>query len=181
MRIRLALEPQDNNLENIFIRQLKEDDTQTVHELIKDTILTSYHGVYPAEAIGFFLEYHSEDSIRNDAATGYTILIEEYSGSLVGTGTLLGTNVRRVFVLPNNQHRGIGKLIEQELERKAILEKISMLDLDSSLVSTQFWESLGFVLEREAYISVKNGQRLLYYRMTKLLENKYLQDSNHET
>jgi len=147
---------------------MKQADLQSVYVLIQDTIQTSYHKVYPVEAIEFFKNYHQKESIWNDAISGYTAIVESNS-KVVGTGTLLGTNIRRVFVDSLHQYRGIGKLIVQKLERKAVFEKLQVLDLESSLVSRQFWESLGFILQNEDYIPVRNGKKLLFYRMIKTL------------
>jgi GNAT superfamily N-acetyltransferase len=148
---------------------MKGADLERVFALIQDTIQVCYDGVYPVEAIEFFKDYHSRDNIRKNAVLGYTVVAES-SGRLLGTGTLLGANVRRVFVSPTYQHEGIGKSIEQELERRATSEALPSLDLDSSLVSKQFWESAGFVLQSDSYIPVRNGKKLLYYRMAKLLD-----------
>lgn len=154
---------------DIEIRQLERADLPPVYALIQDTLQTSYHGIYPVEAIEFFKIYHQKENIWNDASSGYTAIVES-AGKIVGTGTLLGTNIRRVFVDSLLQHRGIGKLIVQELEQKAVLEKLQILDLESSLVSRQFWESLGFILQKEDYVPVRNGQKLVFYRMVKTME-----------
>ena len=77
------------------------------------------------------------------APLGY-IVIAESNGEILGTGTLLGTNVRRVYVNPSHQHEGIGKLIVAELERRALGLN---LDLAASLISRQFWESCGYQIQ----------------------------------
>ena len=152
----------------VQIREFTADDLLSVYRLIQDTIDVSYHEAYPEEAVEFFKDYHSEEQILNDAANGYTV-VAECNSEVLGTGTLLGMNIRRVFINPPQQHRGTGKLIIRELEKKALLEKSVTLDLGASLVSRQFWESLGFVVQREDFVPVRNGQRLHYYRMTKTL------------
>jgi len=155
---------------DIQIRKLNEEDLQSVYRLIQNTIDISYREVYPREAIEFFKDYHSEELILNDAITGYTV-VAACNSEVLGTGTLLGTNIRRVFISPLHQHRSIGKMLVQELERKALNEKLATLDLASSLVSRQFWESLGYVLQSEEYIPVRNDQKLYFYRMVKTLDD----------
>jgi citrate lyase synthetase len=139
--------------------------------LIQDTIDVSYRKAYPKEAVEFFKNYHSKEQILNDAATGYTV-VAECSSKIIGTGSLSGTHIGRVFVSPHQQHRGTGKLIVRELEKKALLETSATLHLEASLVSRRFWESLGFAVQREDYLPVRNGQRLDYYRMTKTLDER---------
>jgi GNAT superfamily N-acetyltransferase len=89
----------------------------------------------------------------------------------VRTGTLFGANIRRVFVHPNHQGQGIGKVVFEALEQKAISHGIKVLDLSASLVSRQFWESVGFVLIKESAIPVSNRKRLVFYEMAKTLSS----------
>jgi hypothetical protein len=77
-----------------------------------------------------------------------------------------------VFVHPTYPRRGVGILITQELEKKATLQKLSLVTLQASLVSTQFWESQGYIVEEEKYIPVKNNQKLRFYEMVKTLDAK---------
>ena len=88
-------------------------------------------------------------------------------GKIIGTGTLLNTNIRRVFVDPSYQHQGLGKIIMRNLEEKALEVGINILDLSSSLVSKRFYDSLGYITQTEDYIDVGNNQKLYYYTMIK--------------
>ena len=153
---------------DIKIRKFNKEDLPSLYRLVQDTIDITYKEVYPKEAIEFFKDYHSKEHILDDAITGYTI-IAEHDNKVLGTGTLLGTNIRRVFVDPSHQHRGVGKLLVHDLEEKATLEQITTIDLEASLVSRRFWESLSFVVQREDYVPVRNSQKLVYYRMYKTL------------
>jgi len=153
---------------NVQLRQMKESDLVSVYELVRNTIQVSYNEVYPVEAIEFFKNYHRKDFILQDAVEGYTI-IGESDHEIIATGTLTGTNIRRVFVHPNHQHIGIGKLVVKQLEQKAAINKLSTLDLSSSLVSRRFWESVGFNFLRENYIPVSNEKKLIFYEMLKTL------------
>jgi GNAT superfamily N-acetyltransferase len=155
-------------VQDIQIRKFNREDLQSVYRLIQYTIDTSYREAYPREAIEFFKGYHSTERILNDASTGYTI-VAECNCEILGSGTLAGTNIRRVFVSPLYQHKGIGKMIVQKLVKKASLKKLTTLDLEASLVSRQFWESIGFVVQREDYVPVRNNQKLSYYKMVKTI------------
>lgn len=150
------------------LREFRHEDLNSLRELIHATIDCCYSGVYPAKAVEFFKEYHSEQHILEDAEKGYTILLE-IDGTIIGTGTLLGANIRRVFVHPSWQHKGFGKLIMRILEERAAEEGISVLDLSSSLVSKQFYDSQGYVTEKKDSFPVGNGQKLVYYAMVKKL------------
>ena len=155
-------------IRDIQLRQFNEEDLSSVYRLIQNTVDISYHGVYPIEAIEAFQNHHSEEQILSDAATGYTVVAES-NNEILGTGTLYETNVRRVYISPHHQHKGIGRLIVEELEKKARTEKLTTLDLGASLVSRQFWESLGFVVKKEDYMPVRNNQKLHFFWMVKTI------------
>lgn len=86
-------------------------------------------------------------------------------GSIVATGTLLGSTIRRVFVRPSHQCRGYGALVMHALEKEALRRGIRRVDLFASLPSKRFYDLLGYTMEREAYIPVRNNKRLDYYSM----------------
>jgi len=151
------------------IRQMKVDDLRSVFILIQNTIEIAYRDVYPAEAVEFFKNYHREGMIRQDALSGYTV-VAELRGVLLGTGTLLGTNIRRVFVSLDNQYKRVGKSIVQCLEKEAAQKGIDTLDLSASLTARQFWESAGYILQKEESILVANGKELRFYNMIKMLD-----------
>jgi len=44
-----------------------------------------------------------------DIERGY-IVVAESGGLLLGTGTIIETSIRRVFINPEYQHQGIGKI-----------------------------------------------------------------------
>jgi GNAT superfamily N-acetyltransferase len=156
-------------LPNIRLRKMNETDLQSVHELVQNTIQISYAGVYPPEAIAFFKNYHSPENILKDLTEGYIVVIETGS-RITGTGTLLGTNIRRVFINPEYQRQGIGKIIADKLERKARSEGLEKLDLSASLKSRRFWEAMGYITTGEFALPVANDQKLIYYEMVKTIK-----------
>ena len=152
--------------QEIHLRQMKETDLQSVYELVQNTIQVSYADVYPPEAIEFFKNYHNQDNILKDATSGYSIVAES-DGLILVTGTLLVMNVRRVYIVPQQHHQGIGKLIVKKLEQKAKSLGLEKLDLLASLKSRTFWEAMGFVFAGEFFIPVANDKKLIYYEMLK--------------
>ena len=153
----------------IQIREFNEEDISAVYKLIQDTIDISYHKVYSKEAIEFFKEHHSMEHILDDAVNGYTVIAEN-GGDILGTATLFGSNIRRVFVSSQYQHSGIGGLLVQDLEKNASFKRLTVVDLEASLSSKIFWESLGFMVWEEDYIPVRNNRALRYYKRFKPLK-----------
>lgn len=156
-------------IENMTIRQAADNDLQKLLELVHDTIDISYHDTYPLEAITAFKDYHSRESLIRDMQSGYTVLAEQ-NDEIIGTGTLLDANVRRVFISPKWQQYGLGKKIAWELEKRARSQGLAMIDLSASLGSRKFWENRGFEFQKEAFITVANDKKLVYFEMTKQLD-----------
>ena len=156
-------------MREIKVRKFRKDDFDAVYELIQNTIDVSYHKIYPPEAIEFFKEFHSRDNILKDTAAGYTAVAER-DGEILGTSTLINCHIQRTFVSPACQRQGIGAMLAQELERKASLRKSGDITLEASLVSREFWEKRGFTVQEETFIPVKNGQKLIYYNMSKKIK-----------
>jgi GNAT superfamily N-acetyltransferase len=155
--------------EDIRIRRFRESDIEPLKQLVYATIDACYSGVYPEEAVRFFKEWHSDKHIREDVSRG-VILILETAGQIVGTGTLVDDDIRRVFVAPDSQARGYGEAIMSLLEERARAAGIAGVALSASLPSKGFYDHLGYETLGEASIDVGNGKTLDFYKMKKSLE-----------
>jgi GNAT superfamily N-acetyltransferase len=152
----------------VTIREFRTNDAETVKKLMDSTIDASYAGVYAPAAIAFFKTHHAIERILADGINGCTLIAEE-DGRAVGTGTLAGDEVRRMFVIPDCQGQGIGREIFEQLERVARKLGLKRLTLDASLVARKFYERMGFELTEDTSRPVGNNQRLEYSVMTKVL------------
>jgi len=150
------------------MREFKSSDLDAVKELINHTIDVCYSSAYPKEAVQFFKEWHCDENILEGARHGYTIVLKK-DYQVIGTGTLLDNEIVRVFVKPAFQKCGLGRLIMQKLEEKAFSAGIRFVQLDASLPSKSFYDSLGYVTLEEAFLEVENDKRLDYYKMEKTL------------
>jgi putative acetyltransferase len=167
------METAASGLREYRVRDFAAEDLGEVQRLVYHTIDACYRAVYPLEAIEYFREYHSEAHILEDARNGYTLVLE-IQGQIVGTGTLLGTNVRRVFIHPSCQHLGFGKLVMRMLQQRAVEEGVGALDLSSSIISKRFYDRLGYVAEEEDHVPLQNGGKLTFYVMAKRLDDAVL-------
>lgn len=155
--------------EEIEMRAAKPEDIEELKTLIYGTIDECYSGTYSCEAIDYFKEYNNTGSILNDILKGHFLVIT-CGKEIIGTGTLLGSNIRRIFVKPEYQNMGLGKRIMHELEKEALEEKVRIMDLHASLTAHSFYIALGYQVQSEEVVQVKNGQNLRYYIMVKNLE-----------
>jgi GNAT superfamily N-acetyltransferase len=150
------------------LRFFRSNDLAALQRLIFQTIDFSYHAVYPDEAIQYFKDYHSNNRILDDASMGNTLIILK-SNILLGTGTLCNSSIRRVFVSPDCQGQGLGKLIMSSLEQIALSHRETLLSLEASLPSQVFYHHMGYQTIEKCFIEVGNNQSLDYFRMQKAL------------
>jgi GNAT superfamily N-acetyltransferase len=151
---------------DVCVRRFRPADLSAVRHLIYTTINACYSSVYPVEAVKFFKDWHCDENILRGAKAGYMLVLVK-DGRIMGTGTLLGDEIVRVFVDPTFQRRGFGKLIMQRLEERAISLGVETVRLHASLPSKIFYDSLEYQTLEEGFIPVENDERLDYYRMEK--------------
>ena len=145
--------------------QVKADMVSEVYELIQRTIAEIYTRYYSDEAVRFFSELHSEKNILKDILDGkvYAVTLGQ---DVVGTGTLNGDHIRRVFVLPQFQRQGIGTLIMDFFESK-IIKNHGAAWLDSSLPAGKFYKNRGYVTKEYEEHKLENNKVLAYEIMCK--------------
>ncbi len=158
------MEQQDNPT----IRMYQAADRAPLQALIHRTIDICYCRHYCAEAVHFFKDYHSEQAIRRDARKGCTVVLDR-AGRILGTGTLVGDEIKRVFVDPACQGQGLGRLIMRHLEARAAASGVNSIRLDASLPSKPFYDRLGYTTIEAAFLEVGNGRRLDFFRMRKMM------------
>lgn len=150
------------------IRAFRQADMAALKSLIERTVDACYPGHYCPQAVQFFKDYHDEQAILKDARAGDTIVLAE-AGRIVGTGTLVGDEIKRVFVDPASQRQGSGRLIMRRLEEKAAANGVATVKLDASLPSKAFYDRLGYVTVEQTFLPLANGRRLEFFKMQKRL------------
>lgn len=155
----LSLEPQ------IEYRKAVKKDTREIMELVHKTVLKIYPKYYPGEVVDFFCMYHSKERIQADIQSGNVWLLL-CDGRCVGTGSLDGNHITRVYVLPEFQRKGYGSRIMCELE-KQIHRDCDSVVVDASLPACCLYEKLGYSTVRHERMTLMNGVILVYEVMEK--------------
>lgn len=155
--------------EQIKVRDFELSDLEYVKDLVKRTINICYRDVYCKEIMDFFDMFHWDGNILKTAQDGY-IVVAEVQGKIVGTGSLIGGAILRVFVDPSHQKQGLGRMIMNELEMRATANGVKTVQLRALANAKKFYESLGYLTVTEGLVEVDNGTHFEYYQMEKTLK-----------
>lgn len=146
-----------------IIRQFENDDLEQVKVLIHKTIRFCYPLYYSYNVIEFFINLHNRQNILNNANEGYTLIALE-NEKIIATGCLNGLEIKAVYVDPRYQKMGVGKAIVNQLLVKARENGLVKIELDSTLNSKKFYDSMGFTTINKLSLPIKNSN-LDYFRM----------------
>ncbi len=151
----------DYRIDKFDIRSIDE-----IYNLIFTTVKHCYRDYYPKEAVDFFLSYHSKDAILKEGNHLIVLIVDD---KIAGTGTLIDTEIKRVFVLPQYHGRGFGSIIMSHLETEALHKGYKITELHSSLFAKRFYDKLGYKFFKLGKTIVGNNEILYFQRMAKQL------------
>lgn len=146
-----------------IVIQADMDMVSDIYELVHMTIKDVYTKYYSDKAVEFFLELHSEENIANDISAG-KVYVVSLKQDVIGTGTLDGDHIKRVFVLPRFQGQGIGTLIMDFLEAE-IRKSYGAAWLESSLPAGKFYHDRGYIVKGYENYPLENDKVLAYVTM----------------
>ena len=125
------------------VRVAHPDDAAEVRRVILAALRETNARDYAASVIARLEESFSPDDVRTmiDTRTSFVAL----AGSrIVGTAALEGSVVRTVFVAPDVQGQGIGRLLMAEVEKASREAGIETLTVPASITGEPFYARLGF-------------------------------------
>jgi ribosomal protein S18 acetylase RimI-like enzyme len=157
----------DLELNSYHIRTFKKEDLQDVKNLIHHTISTCYPSIYSPEVVAFFINYHSEIEILRRASSGKVIVLV-FDNHIRATGFLDGEELGGVYVHPDFQRKGFGKIIVEYLLKEAQEKAQKYIHLDSTPIAKHLYEKLEFSLVSPA-VQMVGDVPLQYFKMEKYL------------
>ena len=141
------------------------NDLDDIIWITQTTIMAVYPKYYPAGAVEFFSKHHSDEKIKADIEAGYVYILED-EGKGVGTVTVSGNHINRLFVLPECQHKGYGRYMMDFAEEK-IAKEHKTIELDASFPAKKIYLKRGYKEIEYNTIETDNGDKLCYDVMVK--------------
>lgn len=138
---------------------------ETVKFIAHDTINSVFPHYYPHGAVEFFLHHHREENILRDIEAGDVFLINDGNAD-VGTVTVNGNEIKRLFVFLEFQGKGYGKCL-MEFAEKLVAEKYDCAELSASLSAKKIYLKNGYIETEYHIIDCENGDKLCFDYMKK--------------
>ena len=142
------------------IRIANEFDFEYVKRITQTTIKAVYPKYYPAGAVQFFCDHHSDEKILEDIKANRVYLIENEENE-VGTVTICGNEINRLFVLTKYQHMGYGRSL-MDFAEKMISKETDTVVLDASLPAKKIYLLRGYKATDYNMIKTDNGDYLCF-------------------
>lgn len=149
---------------NIELRQTQ--DSAAVARIAAETVRAIYPRYYPAGAVEFFVELHSEMEVEK-LKNKEEIFLVSVQGEIVGTGSIRRNEICRLFILPEYQGKGYGSWLMDRLEER-IFEKYGKVHVDASFPAESMYFKRGYKIISFEKIETKNGDYLCYHTMEKM-------------
>lgn len=154
-----------------FDMELKRADCLAkVAEIVEKTIKAIYPHYYPSGAVQFFLDLHKEERIR-EAAGREDIYFAVVQEKIVGTGSIRGNDISRLFILPEYQTKGYGSRLMDLLEDR-VFQKNQEVQIDASFPAESMYIKRGYRITSYEKIRTDNGDFLCYHIMKKRADEK---------
>ena len=152
------------------IRIANEFDFEYVKRITQTTIKAVYPKYYPAGAVQFFCDHHSDEKILEDIKANRVYLIENEENE-VGTVTICGNEINRLFVLIKYQHMGYGRAL-MDFAEKMISKETDTVVLDASLPAKKIYLLRGYKATDYNMIKTDNGDYLCFDVMERHIGGK---------
>lgn len=144
------------------------DDCSAIYNITRQSIQKTYPKYYPAEVVTFFLNHHSEENIRKSLENSDVWILEK-NGKPIATGACEANHITRVYVLPEEQGKGYGTFIMNQLELH-IAQSYNKAILDASLPASSLYEHRGYKTLEHGKHYCENNVVLVYELMQKELQ-----------
>ena len=131
------------------IRKFLQSDATKLSKLMKETVIKSNSKDYSKEAIQCLCDEYVPERLLKDSERMHIFVASEES-KLLGTISLVGDRISRMFVLPKVQGKKIGSKLIKYLEQFAAKEGKTILRVRSSLTAYGFYQKLGYQKTRRA-------------------------------
>ena len=145
------------------IRKFQDKDAKEVCNLIKRNDLEVASKFYPKEVIDNWLHQGMTPEIILKKSRERICFIAEEDKKVIGYISLLENEIKKCFVLPEFQKKGIGRKLIDEIEKTARLHHLNKLIVQSNFYAESFYNKSGFKRIKDIWEKVGDVKFKLVY------------------
>ena len=135
---------------DITIRRLEEKDAEKVSELIRTTISISNKKDYPEELMDQLIAIETPEHVLERASWTH-FYVAEKDGAIIGCGAIGPywgkedeSSLFTIFVNPEYQGKGVGRLIVETLEKDEYFLRAKRIEIPASITGIPFYLKMGY-------------------------------------
>jgi putative acetyltransferase len=152
----------------VRVRPARPADAEAIWRLHVRSIRETCAADYPPEQIEAWAGPKRPEDYVRAVAGGERIWVAEGAAGLLGFACLAGERVRGLYVSPDAQRRGVGRLLMNELELDAARRGVVTLALNATLNARAFYAARGYTAG-ERIVRQMGGVDVPCVPMTKVL------------
>ncbi|MCD4742735.1 MAG: GNAT family N-acetyltransferase [Desulfobacteraceae bacterium] len=158
-------------MKSIKVRQAIDSDVGRITQLFFETIQNINIKDYSQEEVDDWSSWKTDIDKWLEKMQEQYFIVAEIKNRIVGFSSLAQDGyLDFMFVDKDTQGQGIASALLSEIERKAIEQNNGLLYSDVSLTAKGFFESKGFIVERQQLKKSKKKE-LINFRMIKMNNN----------
>ncbi len=136
--------------ERLMLRRFQSDDAEEVSTLIANTLRTTNIKDYSTEYIENTIQsLQPQNLLKRSEWTHFYVVCDD--NRIVGCGAIGPywnredeSSLFTIFVLPEYQGKGIGRLIIQTLEQDEFFIRAKRVEIPASITATPFYRKMGY-------------------------------------
>lgn len=158
------------------IRTATSEDFGIIRQIAEQTWPITYGKILSAEQIRYMLDlFYSEEALAKamDGGQKFILLIDDAPVGFAGYQHYDGmTKLHKLYILPEMQGKGYGRLLMNEVESAAKVYGSKKLKLNVNRFNNaiEFYRAAGFEVESEEDIDIGNGYLMEDYVMMRRLQ-----------
>ena len=132
------------------IRRFSENDAKEVSDLIIKTLMITNTKDYPVERMEELAKRQQPANILERAGQTHFYVAED-SGYIIGCGAIGSywgkedeSCLFSIFVLPEYQGKGVGRMIVETLEKDEYFLRAKRIEVPASITGLEFYRKLGY-------------------------------------
>ncbi|HEU0136868.1 MAG TPA: GNAT family N-acetyltransferase [Flavobacterium sp.] len=162
----------------VTIYNATPDHYSTICSIARQTWPATYGKILSDAQLGYMLDlFYTEEAILKNVSAGQIFLLASKSEKIIGFASYQlnyhpsTTHIHKIYLLPESQKSGAGRIIIDEIAKRSIAANQTALSLNVNRQNSarQFYENLDFTIEREIDIELDYGYLMEDYIMKKVL------------